>query len=135
MPAHFLVNRTFDIENEMASKKRGYQELAWKWVIWSTNGRGDVRRSDHGSRVQPGRVLAESLRVFMGRREARPTWSHISCRRFILFTSLTPASATQLGENTAADFAVRRNYLKAAATPIDIWRVPLRMTAGHHKQN
>jgi hypothetical protein len=30
MLPHFLVNRPFDIENEMGSKKKGCQELVWE---------------------------------------------------------------------------------------------------------
>ena len=44
MVPHFLVNRTFAIEDEKASEKRGGQELVWNRMIWGANRMGDVSR-------------------------------------------------------------------------------------------
>jgi hypothetical protein len=75
---------------------------------------------------------ARTLRL-IGRERCHPTPSHISCKRVD-----TPRAANACISDTACRMCSGRlcnGRMKGAAALIDIWRVPLRMTADHHKQD
>jgi hypothetical protein len=132
MLPHLLVNRAFDVENEKTSEKRATAK-SWcgNWVIWRANRMGELRRKERSQlactvalesplECLPKGGAEDSGASLLGRRyPVRPsrTYAGIASgatrhRRTylasgsILFARLTPASATQLVECTAADFAI-----------------------------